>query len=39
MTVNNEWQKVGKHNALSDNTTLGTRALVYGSKDLRSPLG
>ena len=26
MTVNKERQKVGKHNALSGNTTLGARA-------------
>ena len=30
LTVYNERQKVGKHNALSDNTALGARAPVYG---------
>ena len=39
LTVNKEWQKVGKHNVLSGNTTLGARAQGQRALYLFSPLG
>ena len=38
LTAYNKSQKVGKHNALSGNTTLGTRGPVCGSEHYTSAL-
>ena len=38
LTAYNKWQKVGKHNALSGNTTLGARGPVCGGEHYTSTL-